>query len=138
MQSTFNINFSSVRFRDQVVRQTKTRKSLNKEHQAAQLKTQNQLNSKHDLIRFKLAIFQNRFFLMQKVEIFIQKQFVLRHYLSQYIVNEKYVKSTFELDYNYQKLFDSTLRFIYNVFRFNNICVFEQHIYITYKKQIEQ
>ena len=102
------------------------------------MKIQNQLNSKHDLIRFKFAIFQNRFFSMQKIEIFIQKQFVLRYYLPQYIVDKKYVKSTSELDYNYQKLFNSILRFIYDVFKFNNTCVFEQYIYITYEKQIEQ
>ena len=73
MQSTLDIKLSNARFRDQTVKQTKTRKNLDKEHQIAQLKTQNQLNSKHDQIRFKSAISQNRFFFMQKIEIFIQK-----------------------------------------------------------------
>ena len=67
---------------------------MNKKHENAQLKTQNQLNSKHDQIRFKFAIFQNRFLLKQKIEIRIQKQFTVQHYLFQYIVHEKYVKFT--------------------------------------------
>ena len=92
MQSTFDIKFSNVRFRNQTIKQAKTRKNLNKKHQIAQLKIQNQLNSKHNSIRFKLVIFQNRFFFKQKVDIFIQKQFVVRHYLFQYIIDEKYVK----------------------------------------------
>ena len=92
MQSTLDIKLSNARFRDQTVKQTKTRKNLDKEHQIAQLKTQNQLNSKHDQIRFKSAIFQNRSSFMQKVEIFIQKQFVVRHHLFQYIIDEKYLK----------------------------------------------
>ena len=76
---------------------------------------------------------------MQKVEIFIQKQSVLRHHLFQYIVDEKYVKDSINcIDFNYQKFFDSALRFIYDVFMFDNISVFNQHFYITYEKQIEQ
>ena len=39
MQSTLNIKFSNVRFRDQTVKQTKTQKTLNKQHEFAQLKT---------------------------------------------------------------------------------------------------
>ena len=81
MQSTFDIKFSNVRFRDQAIKQTKTRKNLNKIYKIAQLKIQNQLNSKHDQIRFKFAIFQIRSFLIQKIDIFIQKQFAVRHYL---------------------------------------------------------
>ena len=92
MQSTFDIKFSNVRFKNQAIKQTKKRDSLNKEHEIVQLKIQNQLNSKHDQIRFKFVIFQNRFFFMQKVEIFIQKQFVVRHHLFQYIIDEKYLK----------------------------------------------
>ena len=82
MQSTLDIKFSNARFRDQTIKQTKTRKILNKQHEFVQLKTQNQLNSKYDSIRFKFAISQNRFFSMQKIEISIQKQFALRHYMS--------------------------------------------------------
>ena len=92
MQSTLDIKLSNARFRDQAAKQAKTRKNLNKAYEIVQLKTQNQLNSKHDQIRFKFIIFQNRSFFMQKVEIFIQKQFVVRHHLFQYIIDEKYVK----------------------------------------------
>ena len=81
MQSTLDIKLSNARFRNQTIKETKTRKNLNKAHEIAQLKIQNQLNSKHDQICFKFVIFQNRFFFMQKVEIFIQKQFVVRHHL---------------------------------------------------------
>ena len=136
MQSTLDINLSSAWFRDQAARQARTRKNLNEEHQIAQLKTQNQLNSKHGSIRFKPAISQNRLFLIQKVDIYIQKQFVQRHYLPQYIADEKYVK--FEFGFNFQKFFDSTLRFIFDVFKFDNIFVFKRHLYMTYEKQIEQ
>ena len=94
MQSTLDIKLSNVRSRNQAVKQTRTRKNLNKQHEIAQLKAQKQLNFKHDQIRFKSAIFQNRFFFMQKIEILIQKQSVERHHLFQYIVDEKYVKST--------------------------------------------
>ena len=97
-----------------------------------QLKIQNQLNSNHDQIRFKSVIFQNRSFFMQKVEIFIQKQSVMRHHLSQYIVDEKYVKNT------HKKLFDSKLRFIYDVSKIDNIYVFTRHLTMTYEKQIDQ
>ena len=138
MQSTLDIGLSSARSRGQTARQTKTQKSLNEKHQAAQLKTQNQLNPKHDSIRFKSAIFQNRPPSMQKIEIFIQKQPALRHHLSQYTVDGKYVESTSEPDYNYQKLSDSVLRFTYDVSRLNDIRVSEQHIHMTYEKQIEQ
>ena len=92
MQSTLDIKLSNARFKNQTIKQTKKRDSLNKEHEIAQLKTQNQLNSKHDQIRFKSVIFQNRSSFMQKIEIFIQKQFVVRHHLSQYIIDEKYLK----------------------------------------------
>ena len=83
MQSIFDIKFSNARFRDQTVKQTKTRKILNKQHEFAQLKTQNQLNSKHNLICFKSIISQNQSFSIQKIEIFIQKQSVLRYYMFQ-------------------------------------------------------
>ena len=138
MQSTFDIRFSNVRSRDQTVKQTRTRKTFNKQHEFAQLKTQNQLNSKHDQIRFKLVIFQIRFSLIQKVDIFIQKQFVVRHYLFQYIVDEKYVKHICSIDYEHEKISDSTLRFIYNVFKIDNIFVFDRHVNITCEKQIDQ
>ena len=139
MQSTLDIELSNARFRDQTAKQTRTRKNLNKAQQIAQLKIQNQLNSKHDQIRFKFVISQNRSFFMQKVEICIQKQSALRHHLSQYIVDEKYVKNSINyIDFNYQKLSDSTLRSIYDVFMLDNISVFNQHLYMTYEKQIEQ
>ena len=125
MQSTLDIKLSNTWFKDQTAKQTKTQKTLNKQHKFAQLKTQNQLKSKHDSIRFKFAISQNRPSSIQKIEIFISKQFVLRQYLFQYIVNEKFVKnSTLYIDFDIQKLFNSTLRFIYNVFMFDNIFVF--------------
>ena len=97
-----------------------------------QLKIQNQLNSNHDQIRFKFVIFQNRSSFMQKVEIFIQKQFVMRHHLSQYIVDEKYVKDI------HKKLFDSKLRLIYDVSKIDNIYVFTRHLIMIYEKQIDQ
>ena len=97
-----------------------------------QLKIQNQLNSNHDQIRFKFVIFQNRSSFMQKVEIFIQKQSVMRHHLSQYIVDEKYVKNT------HKKLFDLKLRFIYDVSKIDNIYVFTRHLIMIYEKQIDQ
>ena len=103
MQSTFDIKLSNVRFRDQTIKQIKSRVNFNKKHQMTQLKTQNQLNSNHDQIRFKFVVFQNRFFFMQKVEIFIQKQFVVRHHLFQYIVDEKYVKCTHWINEKYEK-----------------------------------
>ena len=147
MQSTLDIKLSNVRSRNQTIKQIKTRKNLNKQHEFAQLETQNQLNTKHDLIRFKFIIFRNRlrsrFSSMQKVEIFISKQFILRHHLSQYIVNEKYVKNSnfyMNFDFKSQKFFDSALRFIYDVFKFDNISIFNQHqhLYTTYWNQIEQ
>ena len=103
-----------------------------------QLKTQNQLNSNHDQIRFKFVIFSNRSFFMQKVEIFIQKQFVVRHHLSQYIVDEKYVKCTHWINEKYEKFFDSKLRFTYDVSKIDNFFVFERHRTMTYEKQIDQ
>ena len=136
MQSTLDIDLSSARSQSQTAKQTKTQKNLNKKHQTAQLKTQNQLNSKHDSIRFKPAISQNRPPLMQKVDIYIQKQPAQRHYLPQYTANKKYVK--FEFDFNFQKLSDSTLRFTFNVFKLDNTFVSKRHFYITYEKQIEQ
>ena len=80
---------------------------------------------------------------MQKIEILISKQFVLRHHLSQYIVDERYVKNSnfyMNFDFKFQKLFDLALRFIYDVFRFDNISIFNQHqhFYTTYWNQIEQ
>ena len=132
MQSTLNIKFSNARSRDQIVKQIKFRINLNKKHQMTQLKIQNQLNSNHDQIRFKFVIFQNRSFFMQKVEIFIQKQFVMRHHLFQYIVDEKYVKNT------HKKLLDSKLRFIYDVSKIDNIYVFTRHLTMIYEKQIDQ
>ena len=132
MQSTLNIKFSNARSRDQIVKQIKFRINLNKKHQMTQLKIQNQLNSNHDQIRFKFVIFQNRSSLMQKVEILIQKQFVMRHHLFQYIVDEKYVKNT------HKKLFDSKLRFIYDVSKIDNIYVFTRHLTMIYEKQIDQ
>ena len=138
MQSTFDIKLSNVRSRNQAIKQTRTRKNLNKKHQIVQLKTQNQLNSKHNRIRFKSALFQNRSFSMQKIEIFIQKQFVERHHLFQYIVHEKYVKFSRCIFEKYEKLSDSALRFIYDVSKINNIFVSERHRIMTYKKQIDQ
>ena len=135
MQSTFDINFSNVRFRNQTIKQIKSRVNLNKKHQITQLKTQNQLNSNHDQIRFKSVIFQNRSSFMQKVEIFIQKQSVVRHHLFQYIVDEKNVKW---VDQKYKKLFDSKLRFIYDVSKIDDIFVFKRHLIMTHKKQIDQ
>ena len=132
MQSTLNIKFSNARSRDQTIKQIKFRINLNKKHQMTQLKIQNQLNSNHDQIRFKFVIFQNRSSLMQKVEILIQKQFVMRHHLFQYIVDEKYVKNT------HKKLFDSKLRFIYDVSKIDNIYVFTRHLTMIYEKQIDQ
>ena len=135
IQSTFDIKFSNVRFRNQTIKYAKTRKTLNEQHEFVQLKTQNQLNSKHDSIRFKFVIFQNRFFSMQKIEIFISKQFVFRYYLSQYIVNEKYMSDSsfyINFDFKFQKFFDSALRFIYDVFTFNINIIFSQHRYMTY------
>ena len=132
MQSTLDIKLSNARSRDQTVKQIRSRVNLNKKHQMTQLKTQNQLNSNHDQIRFKFAIFQNRSSLMQKVEIFIQKQSVMRHHLFQYIVDEKYVKNT------HKKLFDSKLRFIYDVSKIDNIYVFTRHLIMIYEKQIDQ
>ena len=120
------------------IKQTRIRKNLNKEHQIVQLKTQNQLNSKHDRIRFKFAVFQNRSFSMQKVEILIQKQSVERHHLFQYIVHEKYVKLNRCIFEKYEKLSDSALRFIYDVSKIDNIFVFERHRIMTYEKQIDQ
>ena len=97
-----------------------------------QLKTQNQLNLNHDQIRFKFVVFQNRSSFMQKVEILIQKQSVMRHHLFQYIVDEKYVKNT------HKKLFDLKLRLIYDVSKIDNIYVFTRHLTMIYKKQIDQ
>ena len=135
MQSTFDINFSNARFRDQTTKQVKSRVNLNKKHQMTQLKTQNQLNSNHDSIRFKFVISQNRSFFMQKVEIFIQKQFVVRHHLFQYIVDEKNVKW---IDQKHKKLLDLKLRFIYDVSKIDDIFVFERHFIMTHEKQIDQ
>ena len=134
MQLMFDIKLSNVRSQNQTIKQAKTRKNLNKAHQIVQLKTQNQLNSKHDQIRFKSAISQNRFFFMQKVKIFIQKQFVVQHYLFQYIIDKKYVKCS----QKYKKLFDLKLRFIYNISKTNNILIFNRYRIITYKKQTDQ
>ena len=135
MQSTLDIELSNARFRDQAARYARTRKTLNEKHEFAQLKTQNQLNSKHDSIRFKPAIFQNRPSSMQKVEISLSKQLVFRHYLSQYIVDERYMSDSsfyMNFDFKFQKLFDSALRSIYDVFTFNINTVSFQHRYMTY------
>ena len=135
MQSTLDVELSNARFRNQAIRRMRTRKSLNKQHELTQLKTQNQLNSKHDSIRFKSAVSQNRRFSMQKVEILISKQSALRHYLFQYIVDEKYVRNSnfyMNFDFKSQKLSDSALRFIYDVFTFDNSFVSSQHLYTTY------
>ena len=48
MQLTLNIKLSNIRFKNQAIKQTKTQKTLNKQHESAQLKTQNQLKPKHD------------------------------------------------------------------------------------------
>ena len=133
MQSTLDIKLSNARFKDQTAKQTKTQKTLNKQHEFAQLKTQNQLKPKQDSIRFKFVISQNQSSSIQKIEIFISKQFVLRQYLPQYIVDKKFVKnSILYIDFDTQKLFNSALRFIYNISMFNNTSVFYQYLYTTY------
>ena len=138
MQSTLDIKLSNARFRNQTVKQIRSRVNFNKKHQMTQLKAQNQLNSNHDQIRFKSVVFQNRSFFMQKVEIFIQKQSAVRHHLFQYIVDEKYVKCTHWISEKYEKLFDSKLRFTYDVSKMNNFFVFERHRTMTYEKQTDQ
>ena len=138
MQSTLDIKLSNARFRDQAVRQIKSRVSLNKKHQMTQLKIQNQLNSNYDQIRFKSAVSQNRSSFMQKVEILIQEQSAVRHHLPQYIVDEKYVKCIHWINEKYEKLFNSELRFTYDVSKMNNSFVFERHRTMTYEKQIDQ
>ena len=75
---------------------------------------------------------------MQKVEIFIQEQSAVRHHLSQYIVDEKYVKCTHWINKKYKKLFDSKLRLTYDVSKIDNFFVFERHRIMTYEKQIDQ
>ena len=138
MQSTLDIGLSNARSRGQAARQAKTRKTLTKEHEIAQLEAQNQLDSKHCQIRFKPAISQVRSPLIQKVDISIQKQPAVRHYLPQYTVGGKCVEHPRWTGQNHEKIPDSALRSTYDVSKIDNTSVSDRHVNMTCKKQTEQ
>ena len=135
MQITFDLNLNIiVRSRDQTFRHVKNRKKQKTKRQQNQ-----QLFKFIKQIQFKHFFQQYRCIATITIDIRVQKQFIVRHFLFQYIFEFKNVQSIhhYAKHFIYNKFFISIQRFTYDVYYINKFLSFRQQ-HIIFQKQKNQ